>query len=566
MFALGSEWVRLDAGWPLAWVVTDLVPGIVFLLCGLVAWRRRSDNRVGPLMVATGFAWYVGTYTATIDPIFARIASGFQGWYDAFLAWLVLAFPSGRLRSTGGRAVIAVFLGWLAVRAVVRIAAFHMSTEYDLGDPAEIDRFVADQMFRDAADTVFRIGIAVLAVAVLILVVVRLRTETHLGRRIAGPILLGGVAFAIGILVETWVIAAAEGFAERSFAWETGRVVTIVTATLVPIGFLWGLARARLGRTAVADLVVELGAPETPRLRDVLARALQDPSLQIAYAEVGDGGFVDLAGGPVSLPASNDPERAMTRLEVGGRTVAVLIHDAALAEQPELVRPVAAAAALAIENERLAADVQAQLEAVRRSRARIVAAGDAARRRLERDIHDGAQQRLVTLALTLQLARSDIEATNPELAVTLAAASAELEAALAELRQLARGLHPAVLVEEGLGPAVEALADRTPLPVLVRVVDRRFAPDVEATAYFVVAEALTNVQKHAGASHASVEIEPIGDVLVAQVHDDGDGGASASRGSGLAGLDDRVAAAGGTLIVRSPAGGGTTIRAEIPCA
>ena len=565
-FALGSEWVRLDSGWPASWVLTDLLPGIAFLVCGLVAWRRRPDNRIGPLMVATGFAWYVGTYTATTDPVAARLAHAFQGWFDAFLAWLVLAFPTGRLRSTPARAVIALFFGWLAVRAAVRIPAFHLSTEYDLGNPAEIDRFVADQTFRDAADTVFRLGVAVLAVAVLVLVVLRLRNETDLGRRVAGPILFGGIAFALGIVIETWVVAAAvNGFGERSFAWEIGRALTISTVSLVPMAFLWGLARSRLRRATVADLVVELGAQGTPQLRDVLARALQDPSLEIAYPAAGGPGFVDGAGAAVSMPRSNDPARAITRLDVGGRTVAVLVHDSALAERPELVRPVAAAAALAIENDQLAADVRAQLEEVRRSRARIVAAGDAERRRIERDIHDGAQQRLVTLALTLQLARTHAEATDPDLAETLAAASAELEKALAELRQLARGLHPAVLIEEGLGPAVEALADRTPFPVRVRVTGERFAPDVEATAYFVVAEALTNAVKHAGAASAEVAIERADGVLVVTVSDDGVGGAVASPGSGLAGLDDRVAAAGGTLAVRSSAESGTTIKAEIPC-
>ena len=187
----------------------------------------------------------------------------------------------------------------------------------------------------------------------------------------------------------------------------------------------------------------------------------------------------------------------MTKLERDGDTVALLIHDPALMEQPELLGSVSAATRLALDNERLQAEVRAQLEDVRASRARIVAAGDAERRRVERDLHDGAQQRLVTLALALQLAQSQAGRSDPALPATLDRATTELELALGELRELARGLHPTVLVEDGLAAAVESLADRSPVPVSVSAPDTRFAPELEATAYFVVAEALTNVAKYA---------------------------------------------------------------------
>jgi signal transduction histidine kinase len=213
----------------------------------------------------------------------------------------------------------------------------------------------------------------------------------------------------------------------------------------------------------------------------------------------------------------------------------------------------------------LQAEVRAQLEDVRASRARIVAAGDAERRRVERDLHDGAQQRLVTLALALQLARAQASGSDATLPDTLDRATTELELALAELRELARGLHPTILVEDGLAAAVESLADRSPVPVGVRAPDSRFAPELEATAYFVVAEALTNVAKYAAATRASVSIDRHDDVLVVEISDDGLGGADPGRGSGLRGLDDRVAAAGGRLSVVSRPGEGTTIRADIPC-
>jgi signal transduction histidine kinase len=566
-WALAAEWTRLAGGWSIPWVVADLVPGIAFLIAGEIAWKRRPDNRIGPLMVAIGFAWYVGTYGASRDPFVGPVAHAFQGYYDGLLAWLVLAYPTGRLRGFASRAVVGALLALLAVRTVFRLAMIRRSTDFDFADPAAVDRYIADLSLRDTGDALFRIGIAVLAAAVLVLVLRRLRDETGVGRRVAGPILLGGIAIAVGVIVEVVALAAAGSFAERSVAWDLGQALTVATAALVPIGFAFGLARSRLARGSVADLVVELGdAPERPALRDVLARALRDPTLEVAYAVPESGRWVDANGRDIELPSSEDPNRAMTRLHGGGRTVAVLVHDPALAEQRELVRSVAAAARLALENERLAAEVRTQLDEVRASRARIVVAGDAERRRVERDLHDGAQQRLVTLALALQVARGQVDGSNAELAASLDRSSRELDLALGELRELARGLHPTILVEEGLIAAVEALADRSPIGVSLRVDAPRCAPNVEAAAYFVVAEALTNVAKYAKASAASVRIDLAAGILTVEITDDGIGGADPARGSGLRGLDDRVAAAGGRLVVRSEPGAGTTIRAEIPCA
>jgi signal transduction histidine kinase len=566
-FALGAEWVRLAAGWPPGWVLVDVLPGLAFLACGGLAWLRRPDSPIGPVMIATGFAWYAGTYAASSHPIVGRLASGFQGWFDGLLAWLVLAYPTGRLRTRAARLVVAALVAILAARSVVRLVTFRRTTDYDFGNLADVDRYVADQLFRADAETVFRLALAAVAVGVLILVARRLRTETDLGRRIAGPILLGGLALASGIVVETAALTSANGIVERSAAWDVADLLTASTAALVAGGFVVGLARARLARGAVADLVVDLGrAPGTTAIEELLARALGDPTLRVAYPTEPPGRFVDAAGDPIDLPDRDDERRTVTRLEIGGRTVAALVHDPALVDRPEVVRAVAAAAGLALENERLAADVRSQLEEVRRSRSRIVAAGDAERRRIERDIHDGAQQQLVTVAVLLQVARTAAETSDPAAAAAVGRAADQLELALAELRRLARGLHPVVLVEEGLAAAIEALADRTPVPVEVRATRERFDPSVEATAWFVVSEALTNVVRHAQARRVTVTAEARDGVLRVAVADDGIGGAALEGGTGLSGLGDRVAAAGGTLAVSSEAGRGTTIRADIPCA
>jgi len=274
-----------------------------------------------------------------------------------------------------------------------------------------------------------------------------------------------------------------------------------------------------------------------------------------------DGHRADLSSRLVTGAAAG---RAVTEIEHDGAKVAAIIHDAALLEEPELVRAAGAAAGLALRNERLDAELRARYEELRASRARLVAAGDDARRRIERDLHDGAQQHLVSLALTLRLARLATD-DGTKAAGLLDAGIDALKQGLHELRELARGIYPAVLTERGLEAAHDGLAARAPVPVTVTVeLGSRLPPALESAAYFVVSEALTNVAKYASASNASVTIaeEDVG--VVVEVRDDGRGGASAREGSGLSGLADRVAALDGSLAVESPAGEGTTIRARLP--
>ena len=477
-----AEAIRLQGGWPLIWVLGDLVPGLAFLACGYVAWSRTPGSRIGPLMIVIGFAWYAGTASTSGLYLVDRTAHALQGYYDAFLAWLVLAYPSGHLRWRTSRFVVGAFLAVLALRSAFRFLVFPWTAGLDVSDPLAVDRFVADVTLRDQGDTIFRILIAVIAVAVLILVIARWRAESPTGRAIAGPILLGGVGFALGIVVETMTLLGSTTFNERSFAWDVGHWLTVVTASFIPVAFLVGLGQDRFARGRVADLVVGLGGdePAPDDLETALARALSDPSLVVAYRVPGTDRFEDAAGAPVVLPIGDaDRDRAVTRIDRGGRTIAALIHDPALSERRELLASVAAAAGLALENERLQAELRVQLAEVQASRSRIVAAGDAERRRVERDLHDGAQQRLVTVALALQMARARVDGATPELADTLDRASNDLERGLAELRELARGIHPTVLTEDGLAAAIDALAERAPVPVATVVPDRRFDPAIE---------------------------------------------------------------------------------------
>jgi signal transduction histidine kinase len=245
--------------------------------------------------------------------------------------------------------------------------------------------------------------------------------------------------------------------------------------------------------------------------------------------------------------------------------VGAIVHDASLREDPALVRSVAAAAGLALQNERLEAELRARVEDLRASRARIVEAGTHERRRLERNLHDGAQQRLVALSLALRLAQANVRKKPEETERLLGAAQEELNLALGELRELARGIHPAVLSDRGLGPALEALAGRAPIPVALEQLPADRLPEpIEAAAYFVVAEALTNVVKYAHANEATVRVIRRNGAAVVEIADDGIGGADPARGTGLRGLVDRVAALDGSMVIDSPAGAGTRLRAEIP--
>jgi len=351
---------------------------------------------------------------------------------------------------------------------------------------------------------------------------------------------------------------------DGSFAyllWELRAVLEIA----IPIVFVWGLLSTRLARSAMGDLVMDLERPLPPgELRASLAHALDDPSLALVYALDAGARWIDADGRSIPAPAATagPPARAVTLVERKGRSLAALVHDPALDEG--LVRAAAAAAGIAIENERLQAEVRAQLEEVRASRQRIVEAGDRERQRVERNLHDGAQQRLVTLSLAISMLRGR-EGLDPSTAAGLDESYAELKLAIRELRELARGIHPAILSEEGLGAAVETLAGRCSVPVELQVrLDGRLPEPVEATAYFVVSETLTNVAKYADASTARVSIARRNGSLLVEVADDGVGGADLEHGSGLRGLSDRVSAVGGTLSVASDEGLGTTVRAEIP--
>ncbi len=349
--------------------------------------------------------------------------------------------------------------------------------------------------------------------------------------------------------------------------WTLGPLTGLLLCALALAAGILAIAALEGLRTLLGSLSRALLAPaEQPAgpVREMLAESLGDRTLSVAYWLPERRIFVDEAGHAVQLPEPGSG-RAWTAVERDGRRVAAIIHDAELDTGPELVNAAAAGAALAIDNERLKADLRARVEELRVSRVRIVEAGDHARRRIERDLHDGAQQQLVSLSLDLRLLKAKLNG-NEAAAATIDDLSEKLATALAELRELARGIHPVILTERGLVPAVAALAQRAPVPVEADIsIHERLTPAIEAAAYFVVAEALTNVAKYAQAENVRVDLRRDEEHVIVIVEDDGVGGADIESGTGLRGLVDRLSALDGTLEVETPEGGGTRLRALIPC-
>jgi signal transduction histidine kinase len=293
-----------------------------------------------------------------------------------------------------------------------------------------------------------------------------------------------------------------------------------------------------------------------------IATALRDPTAEVLFLLPASGAYADRSGHRLAeLPADG---RARTMIGRDDREVGVLLHDRALLARHDLLRAVLDAAAVAVEIARLRVEVRIQLAEVESSRARIVHAGVEERRRLERDLHDGAQQRLVTLGIVLRRLQRSLPAEARAMGPALDAAVDEVVAAITDLRTIAAGLRPPRL-DRGLRAALADLAGDAAVPVVLEAGESRAPPEIEAAAYYVACEALTNAVKHASASRIELRTDHEDGVLRLLVTDDGVGGAAAGSGSGLIGLADRVAAHGGTLLVHSPPGAGTRIAAEFPC-
>lgn len=540
-------------------VVGPLI-GWAFIGTGLFAWVRRPDNRVGLLMVLVGFTWCASALIVSDQPGVFAVGYLAIGLPYAALYHLLLAFPDGRLHSTLERGV--VLAGYLSATLLKTLETLYADTSAGpQGFPDNPLLISADGgLIADVAGLRPELGVC-LALGVVALLAMRWRAAAGPQRRALTSVLVsGGLVTA---LLAVFLAAGVTGISGVRDQLEIARVAVFAT---IPFAYLGGLLHSRVvSATAASRLVARLGHQRRRvDVRDELALALGDPSLSLLYWLPQRKLYVDSGGQPSQLPAA-ESGRVATVVEREGQPIAAIVHDRALADQGDLVRAAGGAVSLVLENERLDAELRAAVEEVQVSRARIIASEDAARRRLERDLHDGAQQRLVSAALNLRMLAGKLNG-DTQAGRELDAARHDLDDARQELRELARGIHPAVLSDRGLRAALEGLANRAPIPVeLTEGPNERYPENVETAAYFVVAESLTNVAKHADATHACVRVSRVGEAVTVEVRDDGVGDADAAVGSGLRGMADRVSALEGRLQVDSARGRGTTITATIPC-
>ena len=541
--------------------VVALLVGWTYIGSGLIARRQRPENPLGAVMVFIGFAWFATFLFDARSSVVFTVGKSLESVYLLGFVYLVLSFPTGRLRGRLDRALIAAAVILVTVVEVAWLLFADSHSQICLSCPANAFEVTRDDGVATALLQGQRTAGVVLSLFTVALLVRRWRHASAPERRAGAPVLWAGCAMfaALAFSVANDIFDHPLG---QGPAWTRELVFAAI-----PIAVLAALLQQRLARGAVAGLVVELGEAATSLdLREALARALGDPSLQLAYWVPGKSRYVDDSGRPVRLPGPG-ADRAATVVEREGEPIAALVHDPALAENGELVRSVCAAAALTLENARLQAELRARLVELQASRARLVEATEEERHRIERDLHDGTQQRLVSIAMTLGLAESKLAADRQLVQPVLREAREALALALAELRELTQGIRPAILVERGLAAALDDLSRRASLPVRADIdVPGRLPEQVEGAGYFVVSEAFANAAKHSHANELRLRAAVEDGALVLQIGDDGIGGAAAGGGSGLRGLADRVEALGGRLTVSSPPGRGTIVRVEIPCA
>ncbi len=547
ILALASDQLDLPGlrAFLIGWIV------IPYVVSGILAWWRRPASRLGPLMVATGFGMAITPLQWSDQPLVYSIGHLFDMLPAALFLHVFLAFPTGRLTSKAERIVVVTcYATVLGLQLVKVMLGANPDSVFALVDQPEIGNAVEQIQL-------FLVGVFLLTGAVLLYL-----RQRHAGQSHRRPAVLVVDAFDLALVMLAILYAAGLG------AWpafETIRLVTFASLGLAPIAFLFALLDARLARGEVANLLVELQRNPTADPQVPLTRALRDPSLRLAYWLPKSRSWADQNGEPTALPEA-DERRAVRVIQRDDEPMAAMVFDRALEDEYELLDAVAAAAGIALENGRLRAELRARLQELQGSRSRVLEVGRQERQRLERDLHDGAQQRLVALSLELSLIGQSATA-DPELKKRLARAKTEVSASLEELRDVAKGIYPAVLSSHGLAIALESLAARAPIPVQLTVdlVDRLPEP-TEVAAYYVVSEALTNIGKHAHATSASVRVCRGRRGIVLDISDDGVGGADPAKGSGLRGLADRVEALGGELRISTSAESrGTVIHAELPC-
>jgi signal transduction histidine kinase len=534
----------------------NLLVAVSFVATGVALAETPLHRTSAYALIATAGVWLMSWWWAwpvewQVGPL-PLLSNLFGYLWFVFGGIALLRYPGPVLATRFERVYFLTLAGWICIGKIV--IAVVSEPEWERLSPVAWWLTVhPNRPLHDALLRTFYIGIIALAVVMLFLLLAKLQRSRGMDRLDSLPVTVAACTVAVSGGINLW--ARLLDFAPPVI--EALQTAMGVAALVTPLAFLMTVLRRRLAYSAVADLVVRIaGAPTTAHVEHELRRVLQDPSLALWVWNPGEGRYENAELGICSEP--RDETRWRRRITASnGECLAVLILDESLRRHPTLIRSALVATGLALE-------VQAQLAEVSASRLRITTAAVDERRRIERALHDGAQQRLLAVSARLSAARLR-SAANPDAVDAIDDARDDLREALVELRRLARGIHPAVLSQSGLPPALEDVAERLPLQVELCVPAGRWADEVEVTVYFLVCEALTNSVRHGHACSASVVVTADRSSLTVVIRDDGCGGARAVNGSGLAGMRDRVHALGGTLLIDSPAGEGTVIRAVLPC-
>jgi signal transduction histidine kinase len=532
------------------------------IAAGAYVWWRHAGSRLGPLILAVGFLYALSAFNASGNAVWFTIGMTFWASFTVVSAYVYLCFPRGHL---GSRLELWFFRIYAVTIAV--LWALILATAETLPTGGRFIKCGANcpgngLQFIDASESVGH-GLAAAFTAlttigllgVALIVFAKARSANRLRRHAIVPLSIVIIAMIVDFVLYRLLQPEFPGTG-TAFA-----VVTVAVSVAVPIAIVIGQQRASsyAQRSAGRLVATTQGNPVLPaHMESLLRDSLGDPTLELALWSGEHRGYVDVAGQPVELP-DGERGRAVTPVTKGGEPVAAIIHDPALDERPEVMDGLSATSLMLLENTRLVEELQA-------SRARIVTAGDQERLRLERDLHDGAQQRLMAIQIKLALVR-DIAGAD-ELAARLDEIGADAATAVEELRALAHGIYPTVLRERGLADGLSSFARTAAIPV--EVVDKgvgRYSPEVEGAVYFCATEAIQNAGKHAGsAARVMVLLERTGDDLVFSISDDGPGfdPRGENDGVGLVSMRDRVGAVGGELEIVSSPGNGSVIRGAIP--
>jgi signal transduction histidine kinase len=548
--------VAIDAG--TAMILLILVAGLSLVAVGLAAWLRDRHDRVAVLSVVAGLAWFLVSWSNPASGSSPAFAVGLVLGAAAppFVAHAVLGYPTGGIAGRSARVILvmAYVTNLLLLGLLPTLVYVPAAESCGLCPPNPLAVGSWPELGMATRQVGFALAVA-WPIAAVALAVRRVLQVTAALRRVILPVVVPGGAYLAlaGLSAVPGIANGTPGIGDPERALRAGEAACLIALSF-GVALRW--VRAARTQTRIANLVVELGrSPPPGGLRDLLAGLLDDPEVVIAYP-ADAGGYVDAGGRPISLSSSTS--RRVSPLARDGEVVALLEHRSGLEDDPAQVDELVRAAGLALDNERLVARSRAQLEAIRVSRARIVAAGDAERRRLEADLHDGAQQRVVGLLMAIGRLRHRAASVLPASEVAdIARAEAELHAAIDDIRTIGHGLYPALLVDEGLASAVDGLSEESSIALtIVSMPAERFEPTIEAAAYLLISEA----PSIAGARRARIIARHLDHHLAIEVRHDGDPNADLTE------LDDRIGALDGRLTVDRDDGGQAVVRAEIPCA